>query len=90
MGIRKWLCPCGKVVPTTMGPETKGFKVHYGGDRHQDWLRYGKVVPEYIPTAASPFFTSGGNVFSAPPVEAPGRIVLVGSSMEAKSARRYP
>ena len=45
---KKWQCPCGKVVPIVQNPESKAFSIHCSGTQHTDWVRYGKVVPEFL------------------------------------------
>ena len=41
IAAKKWQCPCGKVLPITMGPTTKAFThVHCKGEQHKDWLQY--------------------------------------------------
>ena len=59
IAAKKWRCPCGKVLPTPMGPSRKAFpEVHSKLEEHKSWLRYGKVVADYFPratpTAAAP------------------------------------
>ena len=45
---KKWQCPCGKVPPIAQAPHSKAFGIHCSGAQHTDWVRYGKVVPEYF------------------------------------------
>ena len=45
---KKWQCPCGKVLPIVQNPESKAFSIHCSGTQHTDWVRYGKVVPEFF------------------------------------------
>ena len=45
---KKWQCPCGKVVPIVLAPKSKAFGIHCSGAKHTDWVRYGKLVPEFF------------------------------------------
>ena len=45
---KNWQCPCGKVLPIVQNPESKAFSIHCSGTQHTDWVRYGKVVPEFF------------------------------------------
>ena len=45
---KKWQCPCGKVLPKVQTPESKAFGIHCSGAQHKNWVRYGKVVPEFF------------------------------------------
>ena len=45
---KKWQCPCGKVLPTRQTPESKAFGMHCSGAQHKDWVRHGKVLPEFV------------------------------------------
>ena len=45
---KKWQCPCGKVLPIVQNPDSKAYSVHCSGTQHTDWVRYGKVVPEFF------------------------------------------
>ena len=45
---KKWLWPCGKVLPTVQTPESKVFGIHCSGAQHKDWVRYGKAVPDFF------------------------------------------
>ena len=36
MDARKWQCPCGTVLPSTMVPNIKAFGVHCKGEQHKD------------------------------------------------------
>ena len=45
---KKWQCPCGKVLPIVQNPDSKAYNVHCSVTQHTDWVRYGKVVPEFF------------------------------------------
>ena len=45
---KKWQCRCGKVLPIVRTPQSKAFSIHCWGTQHTDWVRYGKVVPEFF------------------------------------------
>ena len=45
---KKWQCPYGKVLPIVQHPDNKVFGIHYSGAQHTDWVRYGKVMPEFF------------------------------------------
>ena len=46
--IQKWQCRCGKVLPIVQNPDSNAFSIHCLGTQHTDWVRYGKVVPEFF------------------------------------------
>ena len=45
---KKWQCPCRKVLPIVQNPKSKAFSIHCSGTPHTNWVRYGKVVPEFF------------------------------------------
>ena len=45
---KKWQCPCGKVLPIVQNPNSKAYSIHCLDTQHTDWVRYGKVVPEFF------------------------------------------
>ena len=45
---KKWQCPCGKVLPIVQNPDNKAYSIQCAGTQHTDWVRYGKVVPEFF------------------------------------------
>ena len=45
---KKWRCPCGKVLPIVQNPDNRAFSIHCLGTQHTNWVRYGKVVPEFF------------------------------------------
>ena len=45
---KKWQCPSGRVLPIVQALDSKAFGIHCSGARHTDWVRYGKVVPEFL------------------------------------------
>ena len=45
---KKWHCPSGKVLPIMQAPDSKAFGIHCSGAQYTDWVRYGKVVPEFF------------------------------------------
>ena len=39
IAAKKWQCPCGNVLPITMGATIKAWlNVHYKGENHKDCL----------------------------------------------------
>ena len=45
---RNGSAPCGKVLPIVHNPDSKAYSVHCSGTQHTNWVRYGKVVPEFF------------------------------------------
>ena len=48
IATKKWQCPCGKVPTIVQNPDNKAYNVQCSGTQHTDWVRYGKVVPEFF------------------------------------------
>ena len=50
LGIRTSALWCGSLTRGYGFPHfgSKAFGIHYSGTQHSDWVRYGKLVPEFL------------------------------------------